>query len=191
MNGLQLLEFLNPDQIGFDIIFTTASDEHAVRAFEMSAIDYVLKPIQYEKLKFAIDKFILNKVKKSDYLYGTLKDNYFKVGIQKIVVPISNGYEIVKLDEINYIQAEGSYVKIFLNNRTTLLVSNNLKYFEEMLLDNSNYLRIHRSHLVNIQYIRRITRNDGTFVVMEDDTLLAVSSDKVDVLLKFLNFQKK
>ena len=190
-SGLQLLDFFNADEINFNIIFTTASNEHALRAFEMSAVDYVLKPIQYEKLKTAIQKYQFNKQTKTEFLYTTLKDNYFKTGIPKIVVPVTNGYEIIKLEDILYFQAEGSYVNIHLADKSSLLVSRNLKYFEDILKDETHFIRIHRSKLVNINYAIRIVRNDGVFLVMENCPELPVAADKVDILLRFFNFNKK
>ncbi len=83
-NGLQLLNFLNPEEIKFRIIFTTASHQHAIQAFNMSAVDYVLKPLQFDKLKSAIQKFLENQVKNDAPSYGALKDNYFSNDQKKL-----------------------------------------------------------------------------------------------------------
>jgi two-component system LytT family response regulator len=190
-NGLQLLEFLNPEEISFKIIFTTASNDHALRAFDMSAVDYVLKPIQFEKLKMAVEKFLFNRNKNPEYPYTALKDNFFKTGTPKIVLAVSSWFEIIKLDDILFIGAEGSYAKFYLHDGTTLIVSHNLKYFEDMLHDAEHFVRIHRSSLVNVHFAKRITRTDGAFLVMENGTQLPISNEKIEVLLNFFNFQKK
>lgn len=190
-NGLQLLDFLNPEEITFKIIFTTASNEHALRAFDMSAVDYVLKPIQFEKLQNAVQKYLDTRNVISQYPFAALKDNFYNTGVPKIIIPQSNGFEILKLDEIVYIKAEGSYAKIFLENEKKLTVSHNLKYFEDMLRSENFFIRIHRSFLVNIHFAKRIVRSNGTVLVMENEEELPVSLEKLDSVLNFFNFDKK
>lgn len=190
-NGLQLLDFLIAEEITFRIIFTTASNEHAMQAFNMSAVDYVLKPIQFDKLKHAVQKFMDGFSKIEAFPYATLRDNFFNRGSKKIVVAVSNAYEIIKLDDILFIKAEGSYADIQQENGNNLLVSHNLKYYEDIFRDETNFIRIHRSYLVNINYAKKIIRNDGPVLIMENDTELPVANDKIDVILNFFNFNKK
>ncbi|MCX6207419.1 MAG: LytTR family DNA-binding domain-containing protein [Bacteroidetes bacterium] len=190
-NGLQLLNFFNPDEIKFKIIFTTASHQHAIQAFDMSAVDYVLKPLQYDKLKSAIQKFIDNLGRGEQLAYGALKDNYFSNGNKKIVVPLMNGFEIIKLKDILFIKAEGSYSHIHQINGTSLMVSHNLKYYEDIFSGEINFLRAHRSYLVNINFVKRISRNDGALLVMENNTEIPVALDKIDSILNYFNFNKK
>jgi len=190
-SGLQLLEFLTPEEISFKIIFTTASNQHAVRAFDMSAVDYVLKPIQHDKLKNAIQKFMENRMVNSAETYSALRDNINPGGVKKMVVPVFNGFEILKLEEIVYIKAEGSYAKIFLNNAPPLLVSHNLKFFEDLLREQQNFIRIHRSYLANVQYAKKITRTEGTILILENLEELPISSERMDTVLAFFQYQKK
>ena len=149
-NGLQLLNFLNPEEIKFRIIFTTASHQHAIQAFNMSAVDYVLKPLQFDKLKSAIQKFLENQVKNDAPSYVALKDNYFSNDQKKIVVPLMNGFEIIKLVDILYIKAEGSYAHIHQENGTSLMVSHNLKYYEDIFNGEINILSCDFFNLLNI-----------------------------------------
>ncbi len=190
-NGLQLLHFLNPEEIKFRIIFTTASHQHAIQAFNMSAIDYVLKPFQFDKLKNAIQKFLDNQGKSDAVYYGALKDNYFNNGNKKNVVPLMNGFEIIKLQEILFIKAEGSYAHIHQENGSSLMVSHNLKYYEDLFNGENNFIRVHRSYLVNINFVKRISRNDGATLVMENNIELPIALDKVDSILNYFNFSKK
>jgi two-component system, LytTR family, response regulator len=190
-NGLQLLQFLNPEEIKFRIIFTTASHQHAIQAFNMSAVDYVLKPLQFDKLKNAIQKFLDTQGKNDAISYGALKDNYFNNGNKKIVVPLMNGFEIIKLQEILFIKAEGSYAHIHQENGSSLMVSHNLKYYEDLFNGENNFIRVHRSYLVNINFVKRISRNDGATLVMENNTELPIALDKVDSILNYFNFSKK
>ncbi len=190
-NGLQLLNFFNPDEIKFRIIFTTASHQHAIQAFNMSAVDYVLKPIQFDKLTNAIQKFIANIGKGDQPLYEALKDNYFSNGNKKIVVPLVNGFEIIKLEDIIYIKAEGSYAHIHQENGSSLVVSHNLKYYEDIFSSENNFIRVHRSYLVNINFVKRISKNDGAQLVMENNSELPIALDKIDSVLSYFNFSKK
>lgn len=190
-DGLQILDFLNPEEINFSIIFTTASNEHAVKAFEMSAIDYVLKPIQFDKLKSAVQKFTLNRSKNLNYPFSTLRDNLNNNTSPKIIIPQATGFEIINIADIMYIKAEGSYSKIFLKNDGNLLVSNNLKYFEDIVSGEKNFIRVHRSHIVNVNYAKRIVRSDGISIVLENGTDLPIAGDNVDTVLQYFNFAKK
>ncbi len=190
-NGLQLLNFFNADEIKFKIIFTTASHQHALQAFDMSAVDYILKPIQYDKLNSAILKFMENYGKPDQATYAALKDNYFSNGNKKIVVPLINGFEIIKLKNILFIKAEGSYAHIHQENGTSLMVSHNLKFYEDLFSSESNFIRVHRSYLVNINFAKRISKNDGAQLIMENNAELPIALDKVDSILEYFNFSKK
>lgn len=189
-NGLQLLDFLNPEEISFRIIFTTASNQYAMRAFDMSAVDYVLKPLQFDKLKSAVQKFMSAHAMPNNYPIGVLRDNFFNYGPQKIVVPVANGFEIIQVDEIMYIRAEGSYSKIQDKHGQEVTISHNLKYFEVLLSADKKFIRIHRSHIANLNFAKKIIRNDGNFLIMEDDTELAISGDRTEVILGYFNFQR-
>ena len=110
---------------------------------------------------------------------------------KKIVVPLMNGFEIIKLVDILYIKAEGSYAHIHQENGTSLMVSHNLKYYEDIFNGEINFIRVHRSYLVNINFVKRISRNDGATLVMENNTELPIALDKVDFILNYFNFSKK
>jgi two-component system LytT family response regulator len=183
-SGLQLLEFFNEDEINFKIIFTTASNQHAIQAFEMSAIDYILKPIQEEKLKNTLQK-LQKQIGVPSKNLSVLQQNFKNNGSKKIAVPISNGYEIIPLEDIKYLAAEGSYTKMFLKNDESVLISKNLKYFDDTL-KNTIFIRIHRSYIVNVNLIKKIIRNDGGMVLLEDGTQLPIITEKIDSLLQLL-----
>ena len=186
-SGLQLLEFFNEDEINFAVIFTTASNQHALQAFEMSAIDYILKPIQEDKLRSAIQKFRKQKKASSAENISVLKQNLLTPEFRKIVVPVLNGFEILNLADIIYLKAEGSYTKIFLLHKEILLVSKNLKYFDTVLEATHFFLRIHRSFMANTNFVKKIIRNDGYFLVMYDNTQLPVINEKVEEIIKLIN----
>jgi two-component system LytT family response regulator len=186
-SGLQLLEFFNEEEISFALIFTTASNQHAIQAFEMSAIDYILKPIQEEKLKTALQKCFKRKKISSAENISVLQQNMQSPEFKKIVVPVNNGFEIINLSDIMYFKAEGSYTNIFLSDKQSLMVSKNLKYFDDILESSYCFIRIHRSYMANIQYAKKILRNNGYFLVIDDSTQLPIINEKVEEIIKLIN----
>lgn len=185
-SGLQLLDFFDAEDINFKIIFTTASNQHAIQAFEMSAIDYVLKPIQPDKLKHAINKYKEQVFNKSSENISVLTQNLQTPNIKKIVIPVQTGFEILNISDIVYIKAEGSYTKIILDNNISYTMSKNLKYFETVFENNPSFVRIHRSYLANINFIKRILRNDGYYAVFDDATQLPIINDKIEDVIKLI-----
>lgn len=185
-SGIQLLDFFNPEEITFHIIFTTASNEYAVRAFEMSAADYLMKPIQEVKLRSAIEKILKRTVVTDGEILPVLKQNFQNDVNRKIVVPVTNGYEILNLKDICYLKAEGSYTQIFFASNANMLVSKNLKHFEFILAGLSNFIRIHRSFIVNIHFAKKILRKDGGTLFLENNNELPVADDKMQLILESL-----
>ncbi|MGK2862771.1 MAG: LytR/AlgR family response regulator transcription factor [Chitinophagaceae bacterium] len=185
-SGIQLLDFFNPEEITFHIIFTTASNEYAVRAFEMSAVDYLMKPIQEEKLQAAIEKILRKQASSGIEMLPVLKHNFQQEASRKIVVPVTYGYEILNLKDICYFKAEGSYTQIFFTTNKSMLVSKNLKHFEFILTGLNNFIRIHRSFVVNINFAKKILRKDGGILFLENNTELPVADDKMPIILESL-----
>lgn len=185
-SGIQLLDFFNPEEINFHIIFTTASNEYAVRAFEMSAVDYLMKPLQEDKLRHAVEKVIQKHEGAGIVMFPLLKENFQSGTNKKMVVPVANGFEIINLSDILYLKAEGSYTCIYLATEKNLVVSKNLKHFQFLFKDSPFLLRVHRSIIVNTNYIKRFIRREGGILVLEDKTELPVSPDKIDELIALL-----
>ncbi len=182
-SGIQLLDFFNPEEINFSIIFTTAFNQYAIRAFEMSAVDYLLKPIQEEKLRAALDKLVRAQWLAKTELFSVLKDNLAESSKKKIVVPVFNGFEILNVEQIVYLEADGSYARIYFENGSGMTVSRNLKHFEFTLSACHNFVRIHRSFLINIHYLKKIVRKNGSQVVLHNDFELPIAEDRVEGLL--------
>jgi two-component system LytT family response regulator len=185
-SGLQLLEFFNQEEITFQIIFTTAYNEYAMKAFEMSAVDYLLKPLQEEKLNAAIKKIYTKKSPSSLELLPALKENLKPNNYKKIVVPVASGFDILNLKDICYFKAEGSYTNIFFCNTSSLLVSKNLKHFEFILSGINHFVRIHRSYIANINYAKKIIRKEGGILLLENKSELPVAEDKMDTIIDSL-----
>ena len=187
-SGLQLLDFFNEEEINFDIIFTTAFNDYAIRAFEMSAIDYLLKPIQIDKLVAAVERF-KRKGRRSSFSnqqLSLLRHNMSSMN-RKIAVPVTNGYEILQIDDVIYLEADGSYTRIILRDGQPFVVSKKLKYFEDLLEDNPQFFRLHRSYMVNLDCIKKFLRLDGGKVILHSGTELPVSSDRFDDLARQLS----
>ena len=180
-NGFQLLEFF--DEISFDIIFATAYSEYAVRAFQVSAVDYLVKPIQLDYLIAAIRRVEQNK-QLSKERYDVLRKNNASNQIQRIGLPFSNGLIFVDVDEIIYIEAESSYTYFHLNDGRKILVSKKIKEFESLLFPTGKFFRPHRSYIINLDKIKQYVKSDGGYIVMSNGGNVSLSRELKD---EFLN----
>jgi two-component system LytT family response regulator len=183
--GFDLLEKLSP--ITFDIIFTTATDKHAIKAIKYAALDYLLKPIDIDDLKSAVHRLIqkkndLNTVENLTQLLDNLKEN--SNSYQKITLPTGTAYEMVYTKDIIRCEAEGSYTMFFMTNGKRFLVTYGLIHYEE-LLSEKEFIRIHRHHLVNINFVARYLKTEG-FAIMQDETKIEVARRKKDEFVEAL-----
>jgi two-component system LytT family response regulator len=177
------------DEINFEVIFVTAFDKYAIKAIKFSAMDYLLKPVDEEELVKAIKKVEENQNKKSNKeRINNLVSNVKKTSDnQKIGLTSSDGLEFIEIKTILRCEADGKYTSVFLHDGKKLLVSKNLKEFEDLLTD-YNFFRIHHSHLVNLDYIKKYQSGRGGYVVMSDGSTITVSQRKKE---DFLNSLKK
>jgi two-component system LytT family response regulator len=162
--GYEIVRFF--DEINFEIIFVTAYDQYAIKAFEMSALDYLVKPVERSRLNQSLKKLRSNVNQKSEMTnYQVLKEVIEKKQADKIVISeIHDGHirqRIVYIHEIVAIEAQRAYSKIYLKNNESFLVSKNLKSFEEVLPLEGQFVRTHRSWLVNIIYVDSFSSNKG------------------------------
>jgi two-component system, LytTR family, response regulator len=177
-NGFDFLTALsNP---AFDVIFTTAYNQYAIQAIRFSALDYLLKPIDPEELKNAVQRHLDKKESEEQKkeLYQNLVQNIEKKEIKdfKIAVPSTEGVHFFKVEDILRLEAESSYTHIHLTNKKPFIASKTLRHFEEML-EEFNFIRTHKSHLVNPRHITRIS-NDNSFVLLTDGSQVEVSRRK-------------
>lgn len=177
-NAFTLLEQLEP--LKFEVIFTTAHHGYAIKAFNVKAIDYLLKPIELEALITAVEKAteriqskeLRNSMDEVIEQVQSINRNKHKIGLAT-----ASGYEMVYIKDIAYCLASGSYTEFVFTSGEKLTVSKNLKYYENALTD-YGFLRSHNTALVNLAYIKRIERVDGGGLVMEDGNFLPVSRQK-------------
>ena len=190
MNGFEMLEML--DNIDFCIIFTTAYDKFAAKAFRISAIDYLLKPVDANDLKIAVKK-AEEKILASEgavNIENLLHNLKQPTQYQKIAFPQREGYEFITVENILYCNAEGAYTSVHLINNKKFLISKNLGDIEEMLPADI-FQRIHHSTIVNIQHITNLIRADGGYLILDNAEKLMVSKAKKDMLLQRLGLKKE
>ena len=175
-NGFALFEYF--DKPNFATIFCTAYSEYAIQAFEVSAVDYLLKPVTISKLKDAIEKAIKmrgqNQILQS---VNTLRENITVNQLQKIALPLSDGLIFIKIDDILYFEADGSYTHV-ITNKEKYLVCKKIKEFHELLTNDSRFFRVHRSYLVNIQQIKKYSKKDGATLVFDNNKVIPVAREK-------------
>lgn len=180
-DGFQILEEIHP--IDFDIIFTTAYDQYATRAFKFSATDYLLKPVDIEELQAAVSRVVEKKKhtpnpdnsEQIKALLGSVRQP--NQPFKRIVLPTSSGFTVVNPDDIIRCESDRNYTFIFIKDGKKHLVSKTIKEYEEMLED-YNFFRIHQSHLINLHFLKNYIRGRGGQVELTDGTIVDVSARK-------------
>lgn len=183
-SGLEILNFIDKTNYNFEIIFVTAYSEHAVRAFELSAVDYLLKPARPTKVKGAVQKALsqLGKSRISIKL-EELKKSLTALNYKKVGLPHSNGTKFVNFEDIIVLEADGMYTKVSMVNSDDVLVCKPLRFFDSVLADNINFYRIHRSFLINLMYMTEYVKKEGGYVVMENGKNVSISKDNKEEFL--------
>lgn len=188
-SGFDILEEIRDnDQIHPEIIFVTAHNEFAIKAIKFSALDYLLKPIDPEELVKAVRKVEETKgLPKKATNINVLVENIRQASDspKKIVVPTSDGMHVIKLSDIIRLESSSNYTTFHLNNQKSLLASKTLKEFDNML-SGYNFQRIHKSHLVNMNYLKRYVQTDGGYLILEDGSKIPVANRKKEQLLNTL-----
>jgi len=205
--GIQIIEELNPDLVfldiklkdsngfeilkhfhacNFKIIFTTAFEEYAIKAFKLSALDYLLKPIDADELQEAVQKAI--QVFSRENLTSQVKsflENYDSGQKGKtLVLKTTDNIHLVKTEKIIYCESDNNYTRFYLQNKQKILVSKTLKEYEE-ILEPFHFLRIHQSYLINMSFLEQINKRENQ-VVLADGIKLPVSTRKKEFLFSML-----
>lgn len=183
-NGFSLFDYFNKPT--FETIFCTAYSQYAIKAFEVSAVDYILKPIGIAKLKEAIEKVSEKRNRNAQpNTIAVLKENLAENKIKKIGIHIGDGIVFMDLDDIFYFEADGSYTTIYHKNGKDLAVKK-IKHFEDLLSSDNRFFRIHRSYFVNITLIKKYSKKDGLSVTYDDKILLPISREKKEEFEEFM-----
>jgi len=174
--------------IDFEVIFTTAYEKYAIQAIKFSALDYLLKPFGVEDLTNAINHYQERKNKyqsahQFEVLFHNLKG--IQAGSKKIALPTLNGLQVVSLKEIVRCQADANYTTFFFAREKKMIVTKTLKDFEE-LLNEYDFIRVHNSHLINLNHVTKYTKGEGGIVTLSDGAEVDVSRRKKEEFLQRL-----
>lgn len=186
-SGFDVLSQLR--DINFEVIFTTAFEQYAIKAVKFSSLDYLLKPIDLEELQKSIEKA---KKKKNQEVYKkqletlmlNLKQQHPK--LNKICLSTADGFEFINTADILYCKAEGSYTTFILNDNSKLLVSKHLKEYESLLVE-QQFMRVHNSFLINLNEVKKFVKSDGGYIIMNNNDTVSISRAKKDDFLEQMN----
>ncbi len=212
-SGIEAMENLQPqvvfldiqlgDGTGFDIlediaqkrgkstshiVFITAHEQYAVKAFRFSALDFLLKPVDPEELEKVIVKIKNVLTKNDNYAHiDLLLENIRKKvdNFKRIALSTSDGIHLFEISDIIRCESEDNYTKFYIKNNKPILISKTLKEYEEMLTEHG-FERIHQSHLINLSYLKSYIKKDGGYVVMADNSNLPISQRKKERLQEVL-----
>lgn len=187
MNGFEMLSRIK--ELSFSTIFTTAYDNYAIEAFKVSAIDYLLKPIEKSDLKRAISK--IKKVVDPNDMQAQLHLFLENFGSRNIIfpnlaLPTLSGYEMVKIESILHIESDSNYSVIHFLNGTKKTITRTLKELE-IQLKTYSFVRIHRSNMINLIHLKEYIKGEGGYVILNNGQHLDVSRRKKEQLINSLN----
>lgn len=186
MDGFEMLQQLQ--RKSFHLIFTTAYDQYAIQAIRFAAFDYLLKPVDIEELKAAVEKIIrAGQPVNNGGRLETLAYN-LQIALNKIVISTVEGLLFFDIAEIVHIEAQSNYTVFSFTSRPRLTVSRTLKEFED-LLPPEQFFRTHHSHIINLQFIKRYIKGDGGQIELKNGELVDVSRKKKDEFLKLLGMK--
>jgi len=174
------------DEIKFEIVFTTAYENYALKAIKFCAIDYLLKPIDVEELKAAVSKVERNHQKnRLNKKLEALRQNMHNANPEqfRIALPSTEGLSIIRVNEILYLKSDRQYTIFYLKSGDKIMTSKNIGEYEELLLEH-NFFRVHHSFLINLGEVKKYLRGDGGYAVMSNGEQIDVSKRKKDAFLK-------
>ncbi len=183
--GFNVLEAIT--ERNFELVFITAYNQYAIKAFKYSAIDYLVKPIDIDDFICSIKrvKSKRNKVINQLINFQVLKENIEKKSPTKLVIPSSKGFEYIKLKDIIRFEADGRYTNIYLINNKKITVSKMLKEFIDYV-DEKYFYRTHKSHLINLHFVKMYVKTEGGHIIMKDESQVAIAREKKAEFLKIM-----
>lgn len=186
LNGFELLNQF--ERINFKVIFTTAYDQYAIKALKMNALDYLLKPIDAEELKAALDKYMNDEITTSNEQISQLSK--FTIGqlSETLALSTQKGLFFIKIEDVMYFNASSSYTYVMMKTGEKHLISKSLSTFEEVLQDNPLFFRAHKSNLINLNFVKQYIRGEGGEIIMQDNFTVTLSRNKKQ---EFLNLFKR
>ena len=186
-SGLEIANFFEPNEINFQIIFVTAYNDYAIQAFKLSAVDYILKPVDISELKSAVEKAKKNIESKSiTNRLDDLKKVFQQLSLNKMVLEIPKGILFVSHDDIILFEADGMYTKVYMKNNESQLICKPMKHFVDQLIDKPIFYTPHRSYLVNLKYIKELSKKDGFHLIMENNKTIPIAKEKKDEFMQLV-----
>lgn len=188
--GFDILEQVskNKEKINLHIVFITAHEQYALKAFKFSALDFLLKPVDPEELQKAITKIkaTLEKNNSFDHIDLLLENIRRKVdNFKRIALSDSDGIHLFEISDIIRCESQDNYTRFFIKNHKPLLISKTLKEYEELLTEHG-FERIHQSHLINLSYLKSYIKTDGGYVIMADNTNIPIAQRKRERLQELI-----
>jgi len=176
------------EEVPFQVIFVTAYDQYAIKAFKYAAIDYLLKPIDLQELRNSVERVTNLKQISATSNYQFVKSVYKDPFPAKLALPNLEGFDLVEIDKIIRCEGQNNYTTFMLDGGKKFVVSKTLKEYESILIQHG-FLRVFQSHLINTKYIQRYIKGRGGTVIMSDGVHVPVSRDKKELLLKVIKSQ--
>lgn len=187
-NGFRLLDAFQP--LPFKVIFTTAYDEFATKAFRYSVLDYLLKPIHFDELIQAVEKYKSGEsLQLAAQQLDTLAHNLKNLP-PRVALPTKEGFQFVELEAVVRCEADSNYTRFYLSSSKKILTSRSLKVYEDMLAS-AGFFRIHRSHLINMKFLDRYRRGKHPEVEMADGAVLALAPFRKELFESYLDMYVK
>jgi len=204
--ALKLVENFGPDLIfldvelgdgtGFDfltrigrlqcpVVFVTAHDHYAVKAFKFSALDYILKPVDPKEIVASLEKASSKLKEQQQVMINALLENKNQLEFSRIVLSDNANVHLIDINKIVLCQAVGNYTHFFLDDERELVISKTLKHYDELLREN-DFIRIHQSYLINLHHLERFNKRDGGEVIMKNGAVIPISNRKKEVLVEVL-----
>ncbi len=186
-NGFELLNMLQFIPL---IVFVTAHEKYAINAIKASAVDFLLKPVDINELRVVEEKLLYIqgiRERKINHSYSVAVGNLvnmlrFPSIIKQITLPDTQGYNIVDIDDVLYLEGENNYTSFYLNKKQKIVVSKTLKEYEDLLND-SGFFRIHKSSIINLHHLRKVSTENGISAIMSDEHVLPVSRRRAAELM--------
>jgi two-component system LytT family response regulator len=183
MNGFQLLEQLSA--IDFELVFTTSYDQYAIKAIRFSAMDYLLKPVDREELRQAVQKVVNRQQPPLPQQLEILLQKLHQPATSRIAIPTLEGLQMIPVASIISCRSDSNYTTLYLKGKQKIIASRTLKEVEEML-EGLSFLRVHQSHLANLEEVSKYVRGEGGYLVMSDGSTVDVARSRKDLLLQKL-----
>ena len=183
-NGFDLLEQI--EEINFETVFVTAFDNYAIQALNYSAAYYILKPVSIDELISSVEKIKRKKEKnQTENHTKILLENINTANIQqqKIVLPLQDGFEVVSVKDIIHCNAHDNFTDFYFIEKSKMMICRTLKFYEELLSD-SGFIRVHKSHLINLNHVVKYTKGKGGQLTMTNGSVIDVSPNKKEELME-------